>query len=35
VKARADGSVCIDPLNPLCIGTQNTEGFQMTPLNMI
>ena len=29
-----DPRVCIDPLNPLCIGKQNAKGFRMTPCNL-
>ena len=28
------GSVCIDPLNPLCIGKKNAKGFRTPPSNI-
>ena len=28
------GSVCIGPLNPLCIGKYNAKGFRITPCNL-
>ena len=34
VVVLSDGSVYIDPLNPLCIGMKNTEGVRMNPCNL-